>query len=178
MHNGYIIIGCDPGFTTGLYVYRTYAANHTEVPQGPVQAEAWQVPKLLHDWIIRANAHMWDDDEGTEEPHGVHVAVEKYTITARTARLSQQADALEVTGMVKAVASLNEPVEVRQYLKANLKYASDDMLRAVGWYAPKLRHANDAARQAFALLKDIDYPAWSKLVADATMDRDERTDDD
>lgn len=168
--NGYMIIGVDPGLTTGLYVYRTDAANHTEVPQGPVHAEAWQVPALIHEWIIRANAHMWDDDEGTEEPHGVHIAVEKYVITSRTAKLSQQTEALEVTGAVKAVAILDGHVTVNQYLKANLKFASDDMLKAVGWYNPKMRHANDAARQAFALLKDVDYPRWSELVRDASME--------
>jgi hypothetical protein len=170
MDNEYVIIGVDPGLMTGLFVFRTYAANHTEVPQGPVQAAAEQIPNLLHDWVIRANAHMWDDDEGTEEPHGVYIAVEKFIITPKTAKLSQQTDALEVTGMVKAVAALDGHVDVLQYAKANLKFASDDMLRAVGWWNPQMRHANDAARQAFALLKDVDYPRWSALVRDATME--------
>lgn len=165
-----MIIGVDPGLMTGLYVYRTYEANHTEVPQGPVQAEAWQVPALVHDWIGRANSHMWDDDEGVEEPHGVHVAVEKYVITSRTAKLSQQTEALEITGAVKAVAILSGGVTVNQYLKANLKYASDDMLRTMGWFTPKMRHANDAARQASALLKEVDYPRWCELVKGGTLD--------
>jgi hypothetical protein len=168
--NGYVIIGIDPGLMTGLFVFRTYAANHTEVPQGPLQVAAEQIPALLHDWIIRANAHMWDDDEGTEEPHGVYLAVEKFIITPKTAKLSQQTDALEVTGMVKAIAAIHEVFDVRQYAKANLKFANDDMLRAVGWFDPKMRHANDAARQAFALLKDVDYPRWSELVRDASME--------
>jgi hypothetical protein len=60
--------------------------------------------------------------------------------------------------------------EVRQYAKANLKFASDDMLKAIGWSTPGMRHANDAARQAFALLKDVDYPRWSELVRDAKME--------
>lgn len=165
-----MIIGVDPGLMTGLYVYRTYEANHTEVPQGPVHAEAWQVPALIHEWIIRANAHMWDDDEGTEEPHGVYIAVEKYVITSRTAKLSQQTEALEVTGAVKAVAILNGHIPVNQYLKANLKFASDDMLRTMGWYNPKMRHANDGARQASALLKEVDYPRWCELVKGGKLD--------
>lgn len=167
--NGYAIIGVDPGLMTGLYVYRTYEANHTEVPQGPVQCPAEDIPVLLHGWLNRAHAHIGKDD--------IHIAVEKYIITARTAKLSQQHEALEVTGAVKGIAALfssygflGETVDVRQYLKANLKFASDDMLRTMGWYNPKMRHANDAARQASALLKEVDYPRWCELVKGGSLD--------
>jgi hypothetical protein len=164
-----MIVGIDPGLTTGIYIYRTYEANHTEVPQGPVQCPAEDVPVMLHGWLNRAHAHIGKDS--------IHIAVEKYIITSRTAKLSQQHEALEVTGAVKGIASLfssygfsGETVDVRQYAKANLKFASDDMLKAVGWFNPKMRHANDAARQAFALLKDVDYPRWSELVRDGMID--------
>lgn len=173
--NGYMIIGVDPGLMTGLFVFRTYAANHTEVPQGSVQTPAEQIPNLLHDWIIRANAHMWDDDEGTEEPHGVYLAVEKFVITGRTAKLSQQTDALEVTGMIKAIAALNDHIPVKQYMKANLKFASDAALKRAGWYDPKQPHATDAARQAYALLKDVDYPTWLAVSNGAMMEIDDET---
>lgn len=164
-----MIVGVDPGLMTGIYIYRTYEANHTEVPQGPVQCPAEDVPVLLHGWLNRAHAHIGKDS--------MHIAVEKYIITSRTAKLSQQHESLEVTGAVKGIASLfssygfsGQTVGVRQYAKANLKFASDDMLKAVGWWNPKMRHANDAARQAFALLKDVDYPRWSELVRDAKME--------
>jgi hypothetical protein len=158
-----MIIGVDPGLTTGVYIYRTYEANMTYVPDGPVQLESWQVASTLYEWLNRVLAHVEETD--------VHIAVEKYIITSRTAKLSQQSEALEITGAVKGVASLFPLVpEPRQYLKANLKFASDDMLRAMGWYDPKMRHANDAARQAFALLKDVDYTRWSELVRDAKME--------
>jgi hypothetical protein len=169
MSNGYMIIGVDPGLMTGLYVYRTYEANHTEVPQGPVQCPAEDVPVLLHGWLNRANAHIGKDD--------IHIAVERYIITSRTAKLSQQSEALEITGAVKGVAALfssygfsGQSVDVRQYAKANLKYASDDMLKIMGWYNIGLRHANDAARQASALLKEVDYPRWCELVKGGTLD--------
>lgn len=107
---------------------------------------------------------------------GAHIAIERYIITAQTAKLSQQPDALEVTGLVKGLAEIHGCADVRQYMKANLKFASDSMLRSVGWSTPGMRHANDAARQAFALLKEVDYPRWSKMVADAKLDtEDERT---
>ena len=163
MSNGYMIIGCDPGLMTGLYVYRTYDANMTYVPDGPVQLESWKVASMLYEWLNRVLAHVEETD--------VHIAIEKYIITSRTAKLSQQSDALEITGAVKGVASLFPLVpEPRQFLKANLKYASDGMLRTMGWYNIGLRHANDAARQASALLKEVDYPRWCELVKGGTLD--------
>jgi hypothetical protein len=103
-----------------------------------------------------------------------HVAVERYIITARTAKLSQQTDALEVTGMVKAVAAIQCMSGVRQYMKANLKFASDAALKRAGWYDPKQPHANDAARQAYALLKDVDYPTWLAVSNGAMMKFDDK----
>jgi hypothetical protein len=86
MSNGYMIIGADPGLMTGIYIYRTYEANHTEVPQGPVQCPAEDLPVMLQGWLNRANAHIGKDT--------LHIAVEKYIITSRTAKLSQQHEAL------------------------------------------------------------------------------------
>jgi hypothetical protein len=158
-----VIIGIDPGLMTGVF---TWHPGMGKAPALPV-CEQYQIPAnevidylwgLMGDW-----RHYW-------LPDNIHVAIEKYIITSRTAKLSQQSDALEVTGIVKAVSHLHGVTDVRQYLKANLKFASDDILRGVGWYSPKLRHANDAARQAFALLKDVDYPRWSELVRGAKME--------
>lgn len=109
----------------------------------------------------------------------VHIAVEKFIINARTARLSQQSEALEVTGMVKAIAAVSQlgaagRVDVRQYLKSNLKFASDEALKRAHWYSVRERHANDAARQAFALLKDVDYPLWCRVSEGAMIESDDR----
>ena len=72
-------------------------------------------------------------------------------------------------GAVKALAQIHGITDVRQYMKANLRYASDETLRVAGWAQPNMRHANDAARQAFALLKEVDYPRWAKIIADAKL---------
>lgn len=155
----YVIVGIDPGLMTGVFSYQSVDA----VPGcAGSQVAASDMPMFLRTLLAR-----WSDVAGHS---GVHVAVERYIITSRTAKLSQQADALEVTGMVKAVADQYLSTEVHQYLKANLKFASDDMLRTMGWYNPKMRHANDAARQASALLKEVDYPRWCELVKGGTLD--------
>jgi hypothetical protein len=160
--NEYVIIGIDPGLMTGVFLYtnRSRYGFLADTEGGHMSAE--RMPRYLRDAVSKATDYVGYN--------GVHVAVERYIITPKTAKLSQQTDALEVTGMVKAIAAIHGVTDVRQYAKANLKFASDGMLKAVGWYSPKLRHANDAARQAFALLKDVDYPRWSELVRDAKME--------
>jgi hypothetical protein len=157
---GYSILGVDPGATTGVF---EYSPHRTHCDWMPYQVPAADMPLFLDRTFRRL----------TKGGRKVYVAVEKYIITQRTARLSQQADALEVTGEVKAVGTLHGVTDVRQYLKSNLKYADDAMLKAVNWWTYDYPHANDAARQAFALLKDVDYPLWSKIVADARLDSED-----
>jgi hypothetical protein len=165
-----VVVGIDPGLMTGVFIYQSgmpqpgFGLNREKVYP---QIEGAHVPASDIPKYLRTTLSRWQDWAGHS---GVHVAVERYIITARTAKLTQQSEALEVTGMVKAVADQYLSTEVRQYLKANLKFASDDMLSVMGWRMPKLRHANDAARQASALLKEVDYLRWCELVKGGTLD--------
>lgn len=162
----YVLIGIDPGKTTGVKVYarrdgREPQLGHDQVGRGDIAA---YLSYLIGDWSSRIGGN------------NVHIAVEKFIITRRTAQLSQEADALEITGMVKGFAAtrgLGGTVTVHQILKANLKYANDDMLKSVGWYVPGKNHANDAARQAFALLKIMDPPHWADLIRSAKLDSED-----
>lgn len=167
-----VVIGVDPGLMTGVFTWHSgmpapgFVANRATEKVYP-----WF--EGLHIEAITFPDQFWNEMVGwchITPPENIHVAIERYIITPKTAKLSQQTDALEVTGMVKAIASIHGVVDIRQYAKANLKFANDDMLKAVGWSTPGMRHANDAARQAFALLKDVDYPRWSELVRDAKME--------
>lgn len=168
----FVVIGIDPGKTTGMFLY----APHGRV--GP----KWKGLKPFYAWqqfgaadAPRAlNAEITDAAE-RYGPSGVHIAVERFIINARTAKSTQQADALEVTGMVKGFAALRTPNPVRQYMKANLRFASDDALRKIGWYSSKMGHATDAARQAYALLKDVHYPSWLDVSNGAMMKFDDET---
>lgn len=159
MSDEYIVIGIDPGLMTGVFTWRS--GSVAPWFEG-MHIEAETFPKQFWNELRRQCRGV--------RPDAIHVAIERYIITPKTAKLSQQTEALEVTGMVKAIAALHGVSDVRQYAKANLKFASDDMLRSVGWHSPSFRHANDAARQAFALLKDVDYPRWAELVRDASME--------
>lgn len=157
----YVIIGVDPGKVTGIKVY---AHRENRITLGHDQVERDNIARYLSNMI-----RDWSSVVGGDN---VHIAVEKFVITKRTAAVSPQADALEITGMVKGFAAtggLGGHITVHQIMKGNLKFANDEMLRLVGWYVPGKRHANDAARQAFALLKIIDPPHWNDLIRNATL---------
>lgn len=165
-HPEYAIIGVDPGKVTGVKVYVRRDGREPELEHAQVDRE--DVPEFMRELISHWTTRVGGDN--------VHIAIEKFIITRRTAQLSQEADALEITGMVKALAAiggLGGTITVHQILKANLKFANDDMLKAVGWYVPGSRHANDAARQAFALLKLVDPPHWADIVRTAKLDSED-----
>lgn len=168
MSRQYVIFGVDPGKTTGLFVYSNgprFGFLDRQYMRDEVDAEL--MPKRMTDLIVKATDYVGFG--------GVHIAVERFIINARTAKSSQQGDALEVTGMVRAFAKLHTRNEITQYMKANLKFANDAALRRAGWYSSKLGHATDAARQAYALLKDVDYPEWLAVSNGAMMKIDDET---
>lgn len=171
MSDQYVVIGIDPGKRTGMFLFspkvRLGGCIVTPKPFNAWQEfDANEAPKVLHAEIA--------DAVGRYGHFGVHIAVERFIINARTAKLSQQSDALEITGMVKGFAALHCANPVRQYMKANLKFANDEALTRAGWRSPKMRHATDAARQAFALLKDVDYPTWARVSDGGMMESDDR----
>lgn len=172
----FAVIGVDPGRMTGIFVFTHmyHDGGWYTRPGATMLVEPYQVPAdEVGGWVWRKIDWLEDTDQGPG-PGDIHIAVEKYIITSRTAKLTQQHDALEVTGAVKAASagSYSKP-KVTQYAKANLKFASDPVLRRIGWYNPKMRHANDAARPAYALLKDVDYPTWLDVSNGAMMKIDD-----
>jgi len=164
----YVLIGVDPGKTTGLFLYSN-ASRFGFLDRRYLhdQVDAEDAPKRISDVIVKATDYVGYS--------GVHIAVERFIITGRTAKLSQQTDALEITGMVKGFAALRTSNPVRQYMKANLKFANDAALRRAGWYSAQMGHATDAARQAYALLKDVDYPSWLAVSNGAMMKIEDET---
>lgn len=157
-------MGVDPGKMTGVFLY---------APTGLIPCAQWFEIEAKHAPIM---LHRKITDLADRFGHAnVHIAVERFIINARTAKSSQQTDALEITGMVKGFARLHTPNPVRQYMKANLKFANDNALRRAGWYSVQYGHATDAARQAYALLKDVDYPSWLDVSNGAMMKIDDET---
>lgn len=173
----FAVIGVDPGLMTGIFIFRhMYHDGGEYIPPSTVLlVDPYQVPAAeVGTWLWEMIDRIEDIDQGPG-PGDIHIAVEKYIITSRTAKLTQQHEALEVTGAVKSVASqsFSKP-KVTQYMKANLKFANDDVLRRIRWHTKGMRHANDAARQAYALLKDVDYPEWLAVSNGAMMKFDDK----
>jgi hypothetical protein len=170
----FAVIGVDPGLMTGIFVFTFWHFEGWGYERNDMSIDPYQVPAdEVGGWLWNKIDRLEDMDQGPYPGH-IHIAVEKYIITSRTAKLSQQHEALEVTGAVKSTAAqaYSKP-KVTQYAKANLKFANDDALRRAGWYTKGMRHANDAARQAYALLKDVDYLTWLAVSKGAMMKIDD-----
>jgi hypothetical protein len=169
----FIVVGIDPGKMTGMFMFSPHGKIGGFNPHGLKPFYAWQefeaaaAPRILYNEIVDLTERYGHS--------GVHIAVERFIINARTAKSSQQADALEITGMVKGFAAIRCSTPVAQYMKANLRFANDAALRRAGWYSAKMGHATDAARQAYALLKDVDYPEWLAVSNGAMMKIDDET---
>lgn len=81
------------------------------------------------------------------------VVGEKYTITGRTAKLTQQVDAMFINGYIDGLAeklgfrlTLQTPAQAKSF-------ATDTKLKAAGWYKPTPGgHANDGARHLLTYL--------------------------
>ena len=129
------VLGVDPGGTTGLAI---------------VDSDDWSVESMQLD---QPAAFRWLYSCIVLELSNVDaVAIERYVVTARTARFSQQPTALEVIGATKAFCQFAE-VGIELQAPADAKTAwFDDRLKAAGlWVAGT--HARDATRHAAFFLQ-------------------------
>lgn len=125
------ILTIDPGTTTGFAI-GWFNGQDASVP-GAGQADFFPVLKIV--------------EEQLKSISDLVVVYERFVITARTAKLSQQTEALEVIGAVRWLCHAHgaKPPEP-QPASAALKLVTDDRLRRLGWWRPGMVHANDALR--------------------------------
>lgn len=114
------ILAVDPGGTTGWMEWR----------DGEVAG--WEEP----DWLAWLDSRDFDYDI---------FVIEKYTITPKTAKLSQQTDALRCTGALEFLAYPDHKVIFQTPAEAKA-FSTDAKLKRIGWYMPGMGHRNDAAR--------------------------------
>lgn len=100
----------------------------------------------------RSDTHQFESGEASDwkawlydRPDYDILVIEKYTITAKTAKLSQQTDALRLTGALEMDAYPHHRVIITTPAEAK-SFSNDGKLKRVGWYRPGNGHANDAAR--------------------------------
>lgn len=125
------VLAVDPGGTTGWATWEDGEVRWGQIPGGLFGA----VEALIRpDWTV-----------GFAERVDVCV-IEKYTIGARTVKYSRQSDALEITGVLKALSAAGRTEWLYQQPAEAKRLFTDERLREFGWWAKGEEHARDALR--------------------------------
>lgn len=131
------IIAVDPGGTTGLAFW---SHPDCQTPFKDEPRERQHKDQMLEDiggWSQRLGGSLT-------------VVCEKYTITSRTAKLSQQTDALKIIGVLEYFQHLYGIRVVMQTPADAKRFSTDARLKAADlWHPTKGGHANDACRHLF-----------------------------
>jgi hypothetical protein len=80
------------------------------------------------------------------------MACERFNVGGSTLKMTRQADATEVTGQMKALGKKHGFTVVVQNAADAKKMGAPVILRSIGWWTPRKRHANDAAAHALLSL--------------------------
>jgi hypothetical protein len=142
-----IIIGIDPGKTTGL------AWGDTELmTTGGAEISFDDFGDWLNTSLARLKA------EGKD----VRVACERFTIAAGTIKKSQDAHwALEAIGVARYISRCYGVEFIMQHPSDVKGAVSDEKLKKAGWYIPGKGHANDALRHvSMAMIHFKIRPPW------------------
>jgi hypothetical protein len=125
-------LAVDPGDTTGW----AFMTMHEYWSPGNVTAGQHFANDFL-DWITKTPQFL--------DPSCL-ILVESFTVTAQTARLSQQPVAMEVIGVLKFLARRSGTRLEMQTPAAAKRFCSDAQLRKIGLWHPGKDHARDAIR--------------------------------
>lgn len=149
-----IIVGVDPGGTTGISLW----------DGGPALGWFGQYP------AIDAVDRIWNLIEQHKFGRGVHIACERFDITVQTARKTRQYDALYVTGAllynVEITNRYSDPInKFIHYARSDAKtFAFDDRLKQIGWWSRGQTHINDATRQVLMHLAEIQPEVLKQIL--------------
>lgn len=126
---------CDPGLTSGVALFRRSDDNEIEL--------LWS-DEL--DW--QHTARKCDETLRTFGGDDVQVVVERFTITAATAKNSQQTWSLEIIGMLRLLAHAHGAGELDLQSPADAKrFCTNIRLKALDfWHVGGGGHALDAIR--------------------------------
>lgn len=141
------VIGVDPGKTTGLARFFHGTLTTLAIP-------ALDVERTMTLWL-------------SDEP-GTIIGVERYVITARTAKLSAQPDALGVTGLLESMAHQDPRVRlVKQNMSDAKRLINAELRRRLGWrqVGPLAVHQNDAVCQAGKVIQKFYPEVFAGLVS-------------
>lgn len=135
-----MIIGIDPGMTTGIALWQ----GGDDIPVG-IELPMTQMYEWMRDTIGQS-----------DERH--QIACEAFIISERTLKATRQNWSLELIGALRWLAWKHGHHFVLQQPAAAKRFVDNDRLRRVGWYVRGGDHSNDAMRHLYL------YAVSSKLI--------------
>lgn len=136
-----MIIGVDPGTTTGFVFWSPDLQNFVTKAQAPA---------------FDAVAMIWAVIDDCKNYPGLTVVCERYDITSGTVRVARNRDPYHVEGALRFRCELRD-VRFEQVSRAEAKrFAHDQRLQRLGYYERGGEHARDAVRQVVTFLAQTD----------------------
>lgn len=149
------VVGVDPGTTTGIFAVSVSIVD--KLLESEVRSEFTSYQLDAEKAVAALELQLRRFPE-------VLVACERYIITSRTARLTQQPAALELIGTFKQLCREYGAPFLLQMKSDAAHLARDKLLKRVGWFQRGQDHANDAARQALLALATADPREFNALL--------------
>lgn len=146
-----MILGVDPGQTTGLAWWDEHSQRLEATAQQPAQHAVVTLWRWLEEHVGEA----------------VEVACERFQIGPRTLQASRQYDALHVAGAVRFKCGQLGVPYVEYPPATSKRLAHDDRLHLLGLWKPGQGHANDASRQVVTHLASTRPRVLEQLLLDA-----------
>lgn len=139
----HLIIGVDPGGTTGLAWVLNGQFESVDLP--PLEA-------------------MDKVDELVRRRVPTVIAAERYNITAQTIKKTRQYDALEVIGACRWLAYRYHASFLLQSAGEAQRAGNREVLRVLGWWKPGGDHLNKAAAQVALAFQRALPQEFTKLI--------------
>lgn len=125
-----LVLAVDPGLNTGTALYDLDKHQPIETKQHDFDSFTTYLARLAN-----------------ENRGALSIVSESFMITVQTAKNSQAPWSLELIGVMRWVSRAWCGRELKLQTPSQAKrFASDGRLRAMGFWSPGERHANDAAR--------------------------------
>lgn len=141
------IIGVDPGKTTGIALYNARGFQSYEV------SEETAVEFIKNRARIRAAVTP------------LLIVSERWITGTHTSKHSAQSHAQQINGALEQFAKETEHITFEQQTAADAKHICPSRtLKQLGWYTPRLGHANDAGSHVGLAMLRYHSSAWLHLI--------------
>ncbi len=142
-----MILAIDPGKMSGVAIWH---------PDRPYAITSYELTPLNVVYLVLRNLERYED---------CTVVTEKFTISERTLKTALSLDALDINGWLTLESQRQGFELVVQTPAQAKKFATDDKLKALGWFErTKDGHANDAARHCLVYLINKRPAAREQLI--------------